>query len=1086
MSNIVEVRNLSIDFNVRDGKFRAVDNISFDIQQNKTLALVGESGSGKSVTAMSIMQLLPFPQSSYTSESSIKFNNKEIINASKKDLLSLRGNIISMVFQEPMTSLNPYHRVGDQITESVLLHSKVSKKEAKDEAINLMNLVEIDDVERRFNSYPHELSGGQRQRIMIAMALVNKPQLLIADEPTTALDVTIQAQILDLMSKLKRELGMSILFITHDLGLVREFSDQVCVMQNGNIVENGNTADVFDNPKHAYTQKLLNAEPKPKTIINHKEDPLIKIENLDVFYNMPRTSFFKSNRFHAVKDTSINIHKNTTIGLVGESGSGKSTLGKAIANLTPYEGKIYYDGQDIASSSKEIKKHIQIVFQDPYGSLSPRMTIGEIVGEGLGVHFNLSKKESDLKIDKVLTDVGIELNAKNKYPHEFSGGQRQRIAIARSLIMNPNFMILDEPTSALDRSIQIQVINLLKDIQNEYELTYLFISHDLKVIRSMSDYIFVMKDGIIVESGLSNDVFDYPKEKYTKKLLSAALRYATDWENVHKMSSRKYSKELVDGPNQAASRSMLRGVGFTSEDFTKPFVGIASTGAKVTPCNMHINQLSELVEDSINASGGKGVLFNTITVSDGISMGTQGMKYSLVSREVIADSIETVVGCLGYDGLIAIGGCDKNMPGCLIGMARLNRPSIFIYGGSIKPSNENTDYVTVSEKVGEFSKGSINEDELIHYEKISVDGPGSCGGMYTANTMASAIEALGMSLPGSSSQDATSKSKNADCVNAGSAIMNLLDKDIKPSDIMTREAFENAITVVIALGGSTNAVLHLLAMAHSIGVELCLDDFTSIGKKTPVLADLKPFGKHYMSELNANGGIQPLMKTLLDKGLLHGQCMTVTGNTLEENLKDIKAYETSEIIKDFNNPIKKDSHLRILYGNLAKDGAVAKITGKEGTSFEGKAKVFNSEEEGVSAILSNQINDGDVIVIRYEGPKGGPGMREMLKPTSAIMGLGLGDKIGFITDGRFSGGTHGFVVGHVSPEAAEGGLIALVEDGDTILIDAESDQLVLKVDDDEIKRRQSIWKNPNSKPKKGVLAKYAESVKSASLGAITD
>ena len=1086
MSNIVEVRNLSIDFNVRDGKFRAVDSISFDIQQNKTLALVGESGSGKSVTAMSIMQLLPFPQSSYTSESSIKFNNKEIINASKKDLLSLRGNIISMVFQEPMTSLNPYHRVGDQITESVLLHSKVSKKEAKDEAINLMNLVEIDDVERRFNSYPHELSGGQRQRIMIAMALVNKPQLLIADEPTTALDVTIQAQILDLMSKLKRELGMSILFITHDLGLVREFSDQVCVMQNGNIVENGNTADVFDNPKHAYTQKLLNAEPKPKTIINHKEDPLIKIENLDVFYNMPRTSFFKSNRFHAVKDTSINIYKNTTIGLVGESGSGKSTLGKAIANLTPYEGKIYYDGQDIASSSKEIKKHIQIVFQDPYGSLSPRMTIGEIVGEGLGVHFNLSKKESDLKIDKVLTDVGIELNAKNKYPHEFSGGQRQRIAIARSLIMNPNFMILDEPTSALDRSIQIQVINLLKDIQNEYELTYLFISHDLKVIRSMSDYIFVMKDGIIVESGLSNDVFDYPKEKYTKKLLSAALRYATDWENVHKMSSRKYSKELVDGPNQAASRSMLRGVGFTSEDFTKPFVGIASTGAKVTPCNMHINQLSELVEGSINASGGKGVLFNTITVSDGISMGTQGMKYSLVSREVIADSIETVVGCLGYDGLIAIGGCDKNMPGCLIGMARLNRPSIFIYGGSIKPSNENTDYVTVSEKVGEFSKGSINEDELIHYEKISVDGPGSCGGMYTANTMASAIEALGMSLPGSSSQDATSKSKNADCVNAGSAIMNLLDKDIKPSDIMTREAFENAITVVIALGGSTNAVLHLLAMAHSIGVELCLDDFTSIGKKTPVLADLKPFGKHYMSELNANGGIQPLMKTLLDKGLLHGQCMTVTGNTLEENLKDIKAYETSEIIKDFNNPIKKDSHLRILYGNLAKDGAVAKITGKEGTSFEGKAKVFNSEEEGVSAILSNQINDGDVIVIRYEGPKGGPGMREMLKPTSAIMGLGLGDKIGFITDGRFSGGTHGFVVGHVSPEAAEGGLIALVEDGDTILIDAESDQLVLKVDDDEIKRRQSIWKNPNTKPKKGVLAKYAESVKSASLGAITD
>tara|TARA_B100001027_G_scaffold207994_1_gene172903 strand:+ start:428 stop:2086 length:1659 start_codon:yes stop_codon:yes gene_type:complete len=552
------------------------------------------------------------------------------------------------------------------------------------------------------------------------------------------------------------------------------------------------------------------------------------------------------------------------------------------------------------------------------------------------------------------------------------------------------------------------------------------------------------------------------------------------------MSTRKYSKELVDGPNQAASRSMLRGVGFTSEDFSKPFVGIASTGAKVTPCNMHINKLSEVVEDSVNLSGGKGVLFNTITVSDGISMGTQGMKYSLVSREVIADSIETVVGCLGYDGLIAIGGCDKNMPGCLIGMSRLNRPSIFIYGGSIKPSKENTDYVTVSEKVGEFSKGSIDEDELIHYEKISVEGPGSCGGMYTANTMASAIEALGMSLPGSSSQDATSNSKNVDCVNAGKAIMNLLEKDIKPSDIMTRKAFENAITVVIALGGSTNAVLHLLAMAHSIGVDLCLDDFSKIGKKTPVLADLKPFGKHYMSELNAIGGIQPLMRTLLDKGLLHGNCLTVTGGTIKDNLREVRPYEESNIIKDFDNPIKEDSHLRILYGNLAKDGAVAKITGKEGTSFEGKAKVFDSEEEGVEAILSNQINEGDVIVIRYEGPKGGPGMREMLKPTSAIMGLGLGDKIGFITDGRFSGGTHGFVVGHVSPEAAEGGMIAIVQDGDTILIDADNDQLILKVDDEEIKKRELNWKNTNSIPKKGVLAKYAESVKSASLGAITD
>jgi dihydroxy-acid dehydratase len=553
------------------------------------------------------------------------------------------------------------------------------------------------------------------------------------------------------------------------------------------------------------------------------------------------------------------------------------------------------------------------------------------------------------------------------------------------------------------------------------------------------------------------------------------------------MTNRKFSKDLVDGPNQAASRSMLRGVGFTSEDFKKPFVGIASTGAKVTPCNMHINQLADVVEHSIDNSGGKGVLFNTITVSDGISMGTQGMKYSLVSREVIADSIETVVGCLGYDGVIAIGGCDKNMPGCIIGLARLNRPSIFIYGGSIKPSSENTDYVTVCEKTGEFSKGELEESDLIHVEKISVKGPGSCGGMYTANTMASAIEALGMSLPGSSSQDATSDDKQKDCIDSGQAIMNLLDKDIKPSDIMTKEAFENAITVVISLGGSTNAVLHMLAMAHAIGVQLDLDDFTRIGKKTPVMADLKPFGSHYMSELNANGGIQPLMKTLLDKGLLHGECLTVTGNTLVENLSNVTPYaDNQNIIRSFENPIKSTSHLRILYGNLASEGAVAKITGKEGTSFEGKARVFNSEEEGVEAILNKSIEAGDVVVIRYEGPKGGPGMREMLKPTSAIMGQGLGDKVGFITDGRFSGGTHGFVVGHITPEAADGGVIAIVEDGDTILIDAEKDELTLKVSSEEIEKRLANWTNPKTPPQKGVLSKFAKSVKSASLGAITD
>ena len=550
--------------------------------------------------------------------------------------------------------------------------------------------------------------------------------------------------------------------------------------------------------------------------------------------------------------------------------------------------------------------------------------------------------------------------------------------------------------------------------------------------------------------------------------------------------NRKYSKDLVDGPNQSASRSMLRGVGFTSEDFTKPLVGIASTGAKVTPCNMHINELAEVVEDAVNNANGKGVLFNTITVSDGISMGTQGMKYSLVSREVIADSIETVVGCLGYDGVISIGGCDKNMPGCIIGMARLNRPSIFVYGGSIKPSSENTDYVTVCEKTGEFSKGDLPEHELIHVEKISVKGPGSCGGMYTANTMASAIEALGMSLPGSSSQDAVSIDKKSDCKDAGKAILNLLDHDIKPSDIMTKEAFENAIAVVIALGGSTNAVLHIIAMADAIGVKICLDDFTRIGKKTPVLADLKPFGKHFMSELNANGGIQPLMKMMLEKDILNGDCITVTGKTLKENLKNIEPYKNNDIIRAFSNPIKENSHLRILYGNLAKDGAVAKITGKEGTSFTGSARVFNSEEEGVEAILSKNIKAGDVVVIRYEGPKGGPGMREMLKPTSAIMGQGLGDKVAFITDGRFSGGTHGFVVGHITPEAADGGVIAIIKDGDEITIDADNDQLSLNINESKINSRLAEWKNPKTPPSKGVLSKYAKSVKSASLGAVTD
>ncbi|MFL2712353.1 MAG: dihydroxy-acid dehydratase [Gammaproteobacteria bacterium] len=553
------------------------------------------------------------------------------------------------------------------------------------------------------------------------------------------------------------------------------------------------------------------------------------------------------------------------------------------------------------------------------------------------------------------------------------------------------------------------------------------------------------------------------------------------------MSNRKFSKNLVDGPLQAASRSMLRGVGFETADFSKPLVGIASTWSKVTPCNMHINELAELVEGSIDASDCKGVLFNTITVSDGISMGTQGMKYSLVSREVIADSIETVVGCLGYDGVVAIGGCDKNMPGALIGLARLNRPSIFIYGGSIQPSSINTDYVTVCEKVGEYAKGSISEEDLIAVEKVSVKGPGSCGGMYTANTMASSIEALGMSLPGSSSQDAVSNDKKQDCQDAGAAIKNLLDLDIKPSDIMTKKAFENSIAVVIALGGSTNAVLHLLAMAHSIGVDLDLDDFTRIGKVTPVLADIKPFGVHFMSELNAIGGIAPMMKLMLENGLLHGDCLTVTGKTLEENLQEVLPYpDGQKIILPFSKPVKDSSHLRVLYGNLAPEGAVAKITGKEGTLFTGNAKVFNSEEDGMAAILEKKITEGDVVVIRFEGPQGGPGMREMLKPTSAIMGQGLGDKVAFITDGRFSGGTHGFVVGHISPEAEMGGPIALIQDGDEITIDANADILSLNISDEEMKKRSESWKNPNSSPKSGVLAKYKKTVQSASKGAITD
>jgi dihydroxy-acid dehydratase len=551
-------------------------------------------------------------------------------------------------------------------------------------------------------------------------------------------------------------------------------------------------------------------------------------------------------------------------------------------------------------------------------------------------------------------------------------------------------------------------------------------------------------------------------------------------------NTRKYSSQVVDGYDRAPSRAMLYPVGFETEDFKKPQVGIASTWAMVTPCNMHINDLAKESEKGINNAGGKAVIFNTITISDGISMGSEGMKYSLVSREVIADSIETVAGCQGFDGLVAIGGCDKNMPGCIIGMARLNRPSVFVYGGTIKPGANHTDVVSVFEAVGKRANNQINDIELENIEKTAIPGPGSCGGMYTANTMASGIEALGMSLPNSSAQDAISADKNSDCERAGVAVLNLLENDIKPSDIMTKKAFENAMTVIITLGGSTNAVMHLIAMADTIGVELSLDDWTRVGARTPVLADLKPSGKYMMSELVAIGGTLPLMKMLLDAGLLHGDCMTVTGKTLAENLKDVVPYaDGQDIIKPLDNPIKKDSHLRILYGNLAQEGSVAKISGKEGLSFTGKAKCFGREEEALEAILNDKIVKGDVIVIRYEGPKGGPGMREMLGPTSAIMGKGLGKDVAMVTDGRFSGGTHGFVVGHITPEAFDGGVLAVVEDGDEITIDANSNTLTLGVDDATIEARLKNWTRPEPNYKQGVLAKYAKLTTTASLGAMT-
>jgi len=553
------------------------------------------------------------------------------------------------------------------------------------------------------------------------------------------------------------------------------------------------------------------------------------------------------------------------------------------------------------------------------------------------------------------------------------------------------------------------------------------------------------------------------------------------------VDARAFSRVVMDGDQQAPSRAMLRAVGFTDADFARPQIGVASTWANVTPCNMHIGELARETCAGVDAAGGKSVLFNTITVSDGISMGTPGMRYSLVSREIIADSIEAVAGAAGFDGLVALGGCDKNMPGCAMAMARLNRPAVFVYGGTIRPGAQRRDIVSVFEAVGAHAAGKLSDAGLLEIERTAIPGPGSCGGMYTANTMASAIEALGLSLPGSSAQEAVGADKRSDSHRAGEAVVRLVRAGLKPRDILTRRAFENAITVVIALGGSTNAVLHLLAIAQAARVKLTLDDFTRIGKRSPVLADLRPSGRYLMSELVAIGGIQPLMKMLLEGGLLHGECLTVTGHTLQENLEKVPRYMSGQdIVRPLSQPLKKDSHLVVLYGNLAPEGAVAKVTGKEGERFEGRARVFEGEERATAAILAGRVRAGDVIVIRNEGPRGGPGMREMLSPTSAIMGRGLGDQVALITDGRFSGGSHGFVVGHISPEAAIGGPIGLLKSGDRILIDARRRALQVLVPAAELRRRRAAWKPAKPFAVSGALAKYAQLVGSASQGAVTE
>jgi dihydroxy-acid dehydratase len=551
---------------------------------------------------------------------------------------------------------------------------------------------------------------------------------------------------------------------------------------------------------------------------------------------------------------------------------------------------------------------------------------------------------------------------------------------------------------------------------------------------------------------------------------------------------RRYSRLVVDGITQAPARAMLRAVGFTEADFGKPQVGIASTWSNLTPCNVHIDGLSRIAAEAVDQAGAKSVIFNTITVSDGISMGTPGMRYSLVSREVIADSIETVAGAEGFDGLVAIGGCDKNMPGCLMALARLDRPAVFVYGGTIRPGAGRRDIVSVFEAVGGHARGAVSEAQLLEVERTAIPGPGSCGGMYTANTMASAIEALGMSLSNSSAQEAVSDAKREDCARAGDAVVRLIEADIRPSQILTRKAFENAIAVVIALGGSTNAVLHLLAIARAAAVPLELDDFAAMRPRVPVLCDLKPYGRFVTTDLHRAGGVPQVMKLLLAHGVLHGDALTITGNTVGEVLADVPdtPRPEQEVIRPWDRPLHPEGHLAVLRGNLAPEGSVAKVAGVRSRRLTGPARVFDSEEACLDAILAGGIRPGDVVVIRYEGPRGGPGMREMLAPTAALIGAGLGDSVGLVTDGRFSGGSHGLMVGHVAPEAAVGGPLALLAEGDAVTIDADGGRLDVSVAAAELERRRQAWRPPAPRYRSGVLAKYARLVSSASTGAVTE